>query len=289
MNRNQPRSNAFTLVELLVVIGAIGILVAILLPSLAAARNAAKGVQCMSNLRQIGIGVITYTSDCKGQIPYIQSWNPYTIYTNNNPPALDERPLLLNLVNDYHVFYCPFNYNTLNPDDLGGDGWNGAITGASAQQLLQCSYDLPGLWIYTPFQKANLQSAAISTGYTSLPTVKLGNNRPTKLGGFDPEQIAIATDSQRFYNAGAADSSFTYPGFTGTPSWIPVSGTDFSFPHRRGDGSWDGTTTVFFDGHAEYKKREQLKIGNSYPWNAPWIEWAGWWPTTSGAAQPEFW
>jgi len=60
---------AFTLVELLVVIAIIGVLVALLLPAVQAAREAARRSQCTNNLRQIGIGVHNYESSMK-EIPY---------------------------------------------------------------------------------------------------------------------------------------------------------------------------------------------------------------------------
>jgi prepilin-type N-terminal cleavage/methylation domain-containing protein/prepilin-type processing-associated H-X9-DG protein len=58
----------FTLIELLVVCAIIAVLVAILLPALSRAREAAKAVQCASNLRQIGQGQFLYAHDWKGWI-----------------------------------------------------------------------------------------------------------------------------------------------------------------------------------------------------------------------------
>lgn len=64
-----PKRRGFTLVELLVVIGIIGMLVSILLPALNKARRAANSVKCIANLRSIAQGMTLYTTEQKGWIP----------------------------------------------------------------------------------------------------------------------------------------------------------------------------------------------------------------------------
>lgn len=64
-------SAAFTLVELLVVIGIIAILVGILLPTLGRARETAQTLACQSNMKQVATGILIYASENKGSVPYI--------------------------------------------------------------------------------------------------------------------------------------------------------------------------------------------------------------------------
>ncbi len=97
------RRRAFTLVELLVVIGIIGVLIGLLLPALSAARERARRTACGSNLHQIGLSLDLYADANHGRLP------------NANPAGetsgTDENLILVDFNAQYtrspNVFRCP--------------------------------------------------------------------------------------------------------------------------------------------------------------------------------------
>src|ERR1051326_8790913 len=92
----RPAQRGFTLIELLVVIAIIAILAAILFPVFAQARETARMASCLSNLKQIGNGIMMYNQDYDEKFPSTKAWgrgwNSYEQINPANPSTYSYLP-----------------------------------------------------------------------------------------------------------------------------------------------------------------------------------------------------
>jgi len=269
--------SGFTLIELLVVIAIIAILAAILFPVFAQARESARKTACLSNAKQLGLGILMYVQDYdETMIMSANNSQPGvlrddgSVYRNWSPwsqqiqPYVKNNDLLMCPDNKYNTFiqdlnkrarteiYSAYGFNygylgTFGGTDPSGYNyiWN-PIGVAAINKPAQ-------VVMITDDQAPNYADAGHATVWT----------QPT--GGIVDPPDAYLSD-QVFWGGGwgatCSDQSITtnydYPCYGGVD--FRHSGGGFS-PGKMPDG---GASTVFCDGHAKFYRAGGLAAGTNY-------------------------
>jgi prepilin-type N-terminal cleavage/methylation domain-containing protein/prepilin-type processing-associated H-X9-DG protein len=227
------KRKAFTLIELLVVIAIIAILAAILFPVFARARENARRASCMSNLKQIGLGVMMYVQD------YDDTYPSSDRYITGSSGSLtywfyDIDPY----VKSFQTFVCPSS----------DQGYGGAAASYTWDQ----------------YNHAYVKSGNYGANYLVMRYVSSGANYPeVKMASVvSAASTYMIMDSGNYlispYYIKGPYSYFYLPGDGGLG--VPkASGLPDRFLSDYNDGRhFQGVNVVFADGHVKWEKREKV-------------------------------
>lgn len=235
-SRNAGAPRAFTLVELLVVIGVIAVLISILMPALSSARQQAQAVKCGSNMRQIFTALQLYSMDNRGFIPpYTATLTmptaPTTIYptwTNfihDRNAASNNWKAPINFMADGGALYCPSQIRTQT------SGAARASYGLNRRMYFPQTYPSP--WV--KLDTANNRYYALARTRRPTTMYLAGDNPVNSSGSQVPDMLYEATLTQ-------------------TPD----------FRHKR------KANILFHDGHVEALASKGMAFSSSYTYREPW-------------------
>ncbi len=247
----RPARAGFSLVELLVVISIVAVLLAVLLPSLSKARQAALAARCGSQLRQSGISFMRYAYDYK-------EWGPHRIYSDANA-------FTGAWINDYlpntQVLRCPTD--SIRPSTQGAIG---GLLLNDDNQVLSSYFHLFGAGHFLGTLSTTDDSdhffgwRVLSGAYCGLPNLRF-MGRPTTYTNknfgltrtktlLNPDSQAIAVDGYRAtasYFNGAVPTSNNY-------DTASVANNMRNNMHP----DYDGLNVQFADGHVSNRKRSEV-------------------------------
>src|SRR5688572_3310561 len=185
------RRRAFTLVEVLVVIGIIAVLIAILLPSLSSSREHARSLRCLANLREM-------VAACQG---YAATYRGYC------PPALASATHGTFTYNDSWDYTIVTNLSTFKQTVEPGLLWrgNGGGGGRTDLRIHQCpSFDGSAMAVLNEYTGYNYNTSYVGRGLYNAGTA---SEPPAKLTEIrKPEHTALFGDGE-FSSGGAAGAN----------------------------------------------------------------------------------
>jgi prepilin-type N-terminal cleavage/methylation domain-containing protein/prepilin-type processing-associated H-X9-DG protein len=288
------RKSAFTLVELLVVIGIIALLISILLPALNKARRAAATVQCSSNMRQVAMGLLTYINANKGVFPptgapvmagvYPNGWwwaNEMVRQKYINAGGLNVYPKAGSAVTDKrfnrtNVFRCPEgtdeDINTSPSAPAGDFPTDTANNGYAILNDSACAtegFGIPSWYQLNTRVGNNVGDMRLPGGKRASPFVWFNSNTPTDGALVDPRLKRVMGYVRK-------SSELIMVVEAANPNWYDQNGSTSQPPlymrrlgarhgKRTGDGRNAWTNFAYFDGHVGLYATEPFQIPQ---WNA---------------------